>query len=65
VEMIKENLVAERVAIETYREMVRYFGENDPTSRRMIEAILAVEEEHANDMADLLSLHGTDQKSEF
>jgi len=63
VSMIKENLVAERIAIETYREMVRYFGENDPTSRRMIEAILAVEEEHANDMVDLLSMHGSDQKS--
>lgn len=65
VEMIKENLVAERIAIETYREMVRYFGENDPTSRRMIEAILAVEEEHANDMADLLAVHGTDQQTQF
>lgn len=65
VAMIKENLVAERIAIETYREMVRYFGENDPTSRRMIEAILAVEEEHANDMADLLAAHATDQKHEF
>ena len=65
VDMIKENLVAERVAIETYREIVRYFGENDPTSRRMIEQILAVEEEHANDMADLLAVHGTDQKSEY
>jgi bacterioferritin len=55
--MIKENLVAERVAIETYREMVRYFGEKDPTTRSMLERILAQEEEHANDMHDLLVRH--------
>jgi bacterioferritin len=54
VEMSKENLVAERIAIETYREMVRYFGEDDSTTRRMLERILAQEEEHANDMHDLL-----------
>ncbi len=53
-EMLKENLIAERIAIETYREIVGYFGEKDPTSRRMIEDILAVEEEHADDLADLL-----------
>ncbi len=53
-DMIKENLVAERIAIQTYREMVQYFGEKDSTSRRMMEDILAVEEEHADDMADLL-----------
>lgn len=53
-EMIKENLVAERVAIESYTEIIRYFGDKDPTSRRLMEQILAVEEEHANDMADLL-----------
>ncbi|HET7813654.1 MAG TPA: ferritin-like domain-containing protein [Candidatus Baltobacteraceae bacterium] len=57
VDMIKENLVAERVAIESYREMVRFFGDNDPTTRRMLEGILAVEEEHANDMVDLLEQH--------
>ena len=57
IDMIKENLVAERVAIESYREMIRFFGENDPTTRRMLESILAVEEEHANDMADLLEQH--------
>lgn len=57
VEMIKENLVAERIAIETYREMVRYFGEHDPTTRIMLERILAQEEEHANDMHDLLVAH--------
>jgi bacterioferritin len=54
VEMIKENLVAERIAIEHYRELVRYFADNDPTTRNMLVHILAVEEEHANDMHDLL-----------
>ena len=54
VDMIKEDLVAERIAIESYAEMIRFFGEGDPTSRRMLEEILAKEEEHANDMADLL-----------
>jgi bacterioferritin len=57
VEMIKEDLVAERVAIETYREMVRYFGDKDPTTRVLLERILAQEEEHANDMHDLLVTH--------
>jgi len=54
VDMIKENLVAERIAIQTYREMVRFFGDKDPTSRILMESILANEEEHADDMADLL-----------
>lgn len=53
--MIREDLIAERIAIDTYAEMARYFGDNDPTSRRMIEGILAKEEEHANELADLLS----------
>jgi len=53
-DMIKEDLVAERIAIDSYREMVRYFGNDDPTSRRMIEGILAVEEEHADDLVNLL-----------
>ena len=57
IDMIKENLVAERIAIESYREMIRFFGDNDPTTRRMLEGILAVEEEHANDMVDLLEQH--------
>ena len=52
--MIKENLIAERIAIESYSEMVRYLGDSDPTTRRMIEWILEKEEEHADDMADLL-----------
>jgi len=54
-EMIKEDLVAERIAIETYGEIVRWLGEKDPTSRRLMESILEKEEEHANDMRDLLS----------
>src|SRR5580704_15514798 len=57
VDMIKENLIAERIAIETYRDMVRYFGDKDPTTRIMLEGILAQEEEHANDMHDLLVQH--------
>ncbi|HTX36414.1 MAG TPA: ferritin-like domain-containing protein [Bryobacteraceae bacterium] len=57
VEMIKENLIAERIACEHYRELIRFFGENDPTSRVMMESILANEEEHANDMHDLLVAH--------
>ena len=57
VDMIKENLVAERIAIETYRDMVRYFADKDPTTRVMLEGILAQEEEHANDMHDLLVAH--------
>lgn len=58
VAMIKENLIAERIAVDHYRELIRYFGDNDPTTRVMIESILAVEEEHASDMLDLLNLHG-------
>src|SRR5215470_5331749 len=57
VDMIKENLVAERIAIETYRDMVRHFGDNDPTTRVLLERILAQEEEHANDIHDLLVSH--------
>lgn len=57
VEMIKENLIAERIACEHYRELIRYFGEQDPTTRVMLEGILTNEEEHANDMHDLLVAH--------
>ncbi len=57
VEMIKENLIAERIAVEHYRELARYFGEKDPTTRVLMEKILGVEEEHANDMHDLLVAH--------
>lgn len=52
--MIRENLVAERVAIETYREMVRYFEPHDPTTRALLEGILATEEGHAEELADWL-----------
>ena len=54
-EMIHEDLVAERIAIDSYGEMIRYVGADDPTSRRLLEEILANEEEHADDLADLLS----------
>ena len=54
VSMIRENLVAERIAIDTYREIIQFLGMQDPTTRRMMEDILAVEEEHADELADLL-----------
>jgi bacterioferritin len=53
-DMIKEDLVAERIAIDSYRDMINYFGNDDPTSRRMLEGILAVEEEHADDLVSML-----------
>ena len=53
-DMITEDLVAERIAIDSYREMITYLGNDDPTSRRMLEGILAVEEEHADDLVNLL-----------
>ena len=53
-DMIKEDLVAERIAIDSYREMIQYFGDRDPTSRRLLEEILATEEEHAEDLSSLL-----------
>jgi len=53
-DMIKEDLVAERIAIDSYRDMIDYFGNDDPTSRRMLEGILAVEEEHADDLVSML-----------
>src|SRR5438067_10462732 len=55
VDMIKEDLVAERIAIDSYRDMVNYFGNDDPTTRRLMETILAMEEEHADDLVNLLS----------
>ena len=54
VEMIEEDLVAERIAIDSYREIIHYLGTNDPTTRRVMEEILAKEEEHAEDMKTLL-----------
>lgn len=53
-EMVYEDLVAERIAIDSYREIIQYIGETDPTTRRIFEDILAQEEEHADDMADIL-----------
>jgi bacterioferritin len=57
VEMIKQNLIAERLVIEHYQELIRYFGDDDPTTRIMLEHILAEEEDHASDMHDLLVAH--------
>ena len=54
IDMIKEDLVAERIAIDSYREMIAYLGNDDPTTRRMMEGILAMEEEHADDLVSLL-----------
>ena len=59
VSMIKEDLVAERIAIETYAEIVRWLGEDDPTSRRLMEQILEKEEEHAEELASLLAKTAT------
>lgn len=53
-EMVKEDLIAERVAIESYTEMIRFIGDGDPTTRRMLEGILAIEEEHAEELASML-----------
>jgi bacterioferritin len=56
-DMIREDLVAERIAIASYAEMIQFVGDGDPTTRRMLEEILAKEEEHAEDMSDLLVTH--------
>ena len=57
IEMIRENLIAERLVIEHYQELIRHFADNDPTTRIMLEHILAEEEDHASDMHDLLVAH--------
>ena len=57
IEMIKQNLIAERIAVDHYRELIRYFGDDDPTTKHMLQRILAVEEEHTDDMHDLLVAH--------
>ena len=54
IEMIKEDLVAERIAIDSYRELIQYLGEQDPTTSQMLKEILAVEEQHADELADSL-----------
>ena len=59
IDMIKEDLVAERIAIDSYREMIHYLGNDDSTTRRMMEGILAMEEEHADDLVSLLEELGT------
>ncbi len=64
VEMIREDLVAERIAIESYSEIIRYLADNDPTSRRLMEEILAKEEEHAEDMKTLLETLSREEKAE-
>jgi bacterioferritin len=61
VDMIKEDLVAERIAIDSYAEMIRYIGEDDPTTRHMLEGILATEEEHAGDLRTLIRALGKDE----
>jgi bacterioferritin len=61
-DMIREDLVAERIAIESYSEIIRYLADNDPTSRRMMEEILANEEEPAEDMKTLLETIGKEEK---
>jgi bacterioferritin len=57
-DMIKEDLVAERIAIDSYRDIIQFLGNDDPTTRRMMETILAVEEEHADDLVNLLDRLG-------
>lgn len=59
VDMIKEDLVAERIAIDSYRDMITYFGNDDSTTRRLMESILAMEEEHADDLVSLLEKLGS------
>src|SRR4051812_45945037 len=62
IDMIREDLVAERIAVESYSEIIRYLGENDPTSRRVMEKILAKEEEHAEDLKTLMENIGEEEK---
>ena len=64
VDMIKEDLVAERIAIDSYTEMIRYIGEDDTTTRRMLEGILATEEEHADDLKTLIQALGKDERQD-
>jgi bacterioferritin len=63
VEMIREDLVAERIAIESYSEIIRYLGDRDPGTRTMMEKILTMEEEHADDMKTLLERVSSEEKS--
>src|SRR5262249_53783809 len=61
-DMIRENLVAERIAIESYSEIIRWLGDDDPTTRRIIEQILSVEEEHADDLTNLMANMNPEQR---
>jgi bacterioferritin len=60
-DMVKEDLIAERIAIDTYKDMILYVGENDPTTRRMLEEILEKEEEHADDLSSMMQAMGSEQ----
>jgi bacterioferritin len=60
--MIRENLVAERIAIDSYREAIKFLGDSDPTTRRLLEGILAVEEQHADELSDLLVAYPIEHK---
>jgi bacterioferritin len=62
-DMIRENLVAERIAIESYSEIIRWLGNDDPTTRRIIEQILAVEEDHADDLTNLMATMDPEQRT--
>jgi bacterioferritin len=64
VDMIREDLIAERIAVESYSEIIRYLADNDPTSRRLMESILAKEEEHAEEMKTLLEAIAKEEKQE-
>lgn len=59
IDMIKEDLIAERIAIESYRETIRYLGTSDPTTRRLFEEVLSVEEEHAEELSNLIQRLGS------
>jgi bacterioferritin len=63
IDMIREDLVAERIAVDSYSEMIRYIGNDDPTTRRMLEGILAMEEEHAEDLKTMLKNLGKEERS--
>jgi len=64
IDMIREDLIAERIAVESYSEIIRYLADNDPTSRRLMESILAKEEEHAEEMKTLLEAIAREEKQE-
>jgi len=62
IDMIREDLIAERIAIDSYRDIIAYLGSDDPTTRRMLEGILAVEEEHADDLVSPLQEFGSESR---